>query len=253
MAKMSRRDVDIHYDLFGEGIPLLLVHGLGETGQKWQELGYVDRLSPDFRMICPDMRGHGQSSKPQAPEAYQLDMFVADLVGLLDALSIEKVNYFGYSMGGRIGYSFLRYAPERLNAMIIGGASHLERPGHRIDIRDSSDLPVLHNAIEKFVGEPLSEDFLAGRSFDEIRAIAYTISARWPDLGAGLSNRGIPVQVFCGDQDSRFGRVQETVRCFSHVKLETFNGATHGNTLDDVERLSALIRRWIVDVIAGAG
>ena len=113
--------VRIHYEVEGKGPPLVLQHGFTESVVDWYEAGYVDALKPDYRLILIDARGHGDSDKPHDPDAYVLNRRVADIVAVLDALGIEKALYWGYSMGGWIGFGLAKYAKERVRALVIGG------------------------------------------------------------------------------------------------------------------------------------
>jgi len=113
--------VRIHYEVEGKGPPLLLQPGFTESVVDWYEAGYVEALKPDYRLILIDARGHGDSDKPHDPDAYVLNRRVADIVAVLDALGIEKALYWGYSMGGWIGFGLAKYAKERVRALVIGG------------------------------------------------------------------------------------------------------------------------------------
>jgi len=99
----------------------VLQHGFSESVIDWYEAGYVEALRPDYRLILIDARGHGASDKPHDPDAYVLNRRVADVVAVLDALNIAKALYWGYSMGGWIGFGIAKYAKERVRALVIGG------------------------------------------------------------------------------------------------------------------------------------
>jgi pimeloyl-ACP methyl ester carboxylesterase len=113
--------VRIHYQVEGEGPSLVLQHGFTESVVDWYEAGYVEALRPQCRLILIDARGHGASDKPHDPDAYLLNRRVADVVAVLDALNIAKAHFWGYSMGGWIGFGIAKYAKERVNALVIGG------------------------------------------------------------------------------------------------------------------------------------
>ena len=113
--------VRIHYRVEGEGPALVLQHGFSESVVDWYEAGYVDALRSDYRLILIDARGHGASDKPHDPDAYVLNRRVADVVAVLDTLEIAKALFWGYSMGGWIGFGIAKYAKERIRALVIGG------------------------------------------------------------------------------------------------------------------------------------
>src|SRR6266545_730141 len=88
--------VRIRYVTRGDGLPVLLVHGFGVGAElNWVAPGVLDSLAARFRVIVPDLRGHGRSDKPHDVDAYG-ERFVTDLLGLLDHLGIERVDVVGY-------------------------------------------------------------------------------------------------------------------------------------------------------------
>ena len=121
MPYADNGNVRIHYQVEGEGPALVLQHGFTESAVDWYEAGYVEALRPDYRLILIDARGHGASDKPHDPDAYVLNRRVADVVAVLDALDIAKALFWGYSMGGWIGFGIAKYAKERVHALVIGG------------------------------------------------------------------------------------------------------------------------------------
>jgi|SRR6516164_9992871 pimeloyl-ACP methyl ester carboxylesterase len=121
MPYADNGSVRIHYEVEGEGPPLVLQHGFSESVVDWYETGYVKALKPDYRLILIDARGHGDSDKPHDPEAYLLNRRVGDVTAVLDALDIATAVYWGYSMGGWIGFGMANYAKERVRALVIGG------------------------------------------------------------------------------------------------------------------------------------
>lgn len=95
--------------------------------EDWQSYGYVQALKDDYRLILIDHRGHGGSDKPHDPGSYNPRSIASDKVAVLDDLNIHKAHYFGYSMGGLIGFVVAKYAPERFNSFIIGASHPYER------------------------------------------------------------------------------------------------------------------------------
>ena len=123
MAFVDNRGVRIHYEVEGEGFPLVIQHGYSDSMETWYELGYVDALKTTHRLILVDARGHGRSDKPHVTSAYSKELQAADIVAVLQELDIRRSDYWGYSMGGRIGFALAQYAPERFRSFILGGAA----------------------------------------------------------------------------------------------------------------------------------
>ena len=123
MPYAVNQGIRIHYRIEGDGQPMVLQHGFTDSLETWYDLGYVEALKPKYRLILIDARGHGASDKPHEPDAYDRERNVADITTVLDDLYIQRAHYFGYSMGGRIGFAIARYAPERVQSLILGGGS----------------------------------------------------------------------------------------------------------------------------------
>jgi len=109
-------DIDIHYEIYGEGEPLLLIMGYGSNSGHWFVIR--DRLAKEQRIILFDNRGTGRSHKPEIP--YTAEMMTGDIIGLLDAIGIGATNIFGVSMGGMIAQEFTLRYPERVKNLILG-------------------------------------------------------------------------------------------------------------------------------------
>lgn len=122
MPHIYNEGVRIHYRVEGSGPPLFLHHGLTGSGQSWCDSGYIEALKNDYQLVLLDARGHGDSDKPHAPEAYTAAHRVGDILAVLDALHIERTHFFGYSYGGRAGLELACWAPQRVRSLVIGGA-----------------------------------------------------------------------------------------------------------------------------------
>jgi pimeloyl-ACP methyl ester carboxylesterase len=117
MPKLNRDGVDIHYEVYGSGPPLILTHGYSSTSAMWQ--GQIEALSKHHRLVLWDMRGHGLSDYPDDPESYSEALTVGDIAALLDAVGAEKAIVGGLSLGGYMSLAFHRAHPERVRALLI--------------------------------------------------------------------------------------------------------------------------------------
>ena len=123
MPFTNNNGVSIHYEVEDAppgAPPLVLMHGMGMSTKDWRNAGYVDALSPDFRLILIDSRGFGQSDKLTEPADYGRREKVSDITAVLDALGIDKAHYWGYSMGASIGWALGMLAPERFHSLVLG-------------------------------------------------------------------------------------------------------------------------------------
>jgi pimeloyl-ACP methyl ester carboxylesterase len=117
MPKIQVGDINLNYDIYGAGEPLLMIMGLGASSAAWDpEL--VQDLARSFRVVTFDNRGTGQSDKPDAP--YSIEMFADDASGLLNKLEIPRAHIFGVSMGGMIAQEFALRHPAQTATLTLG-------------------------------------------------------------------------------------------------------------------------------------
>jgi pimeloyl-ACP methyl ester carboxylesterase len=132
MPFFDSNGVHIHYRVFGEGRPIVLVHGFGASLEtNWVATGWIETLTPLRQVIAFDCRGHGRSGRPPDPAAYDVEEMNDDVVRLMDHLQIDRADVGGYSMGGGIALRALARDPQRFTAGVVGGVGVLQVPKGR--------------------------------------------------------------------------------------------------------------------------
>lgn len=122
MPTVRSHGVKIRYQLLGDGPPLVLVHGWTASGRtNWELPGWFDTLKPHYRLIVPDLRGHGRSEKPHRKAGYSLPLLAADVLAVMDHAGVERARLMGYSMGGMVTLELLTHHGERVSAAVVGG------------------------------------------------------------------------------------------------------------------------------------
>ena len=116
MPQATVGDISIHYDVRGEGEPLVLINGYGGNSRAW--FLEIPTFSPEFRVVTFDNRGTGDTDKPDI--TYTMAMMADDVSGLLDALDIEAAHVYGVSMGGMIAQEFTLRYPNRVISLVLG-------------------------------------------------------------------------------------------------------------------------------------
>jgi 3-oxoadipate enol-lactonase len=115
MPRIKAGDINLNYDIFGEGEPLLLIMGFGMSGAGWlPSLPFFT----GFKCIYFDNRGTGLSDKPEG--IYTVDGMADDASNLLRALGIAKAKVFGVSMGGMIAQELVLRHPEQVSKVVLG-------------------------------------------------------------------------------------------------------------------------------------
>jgi pimeloyl-ACP methyl ester carboxylesterase len=117
MDRLKVGDLAISVSETGDGPPVLLLHGLGCGKRMW--LHQIRALKPRFRVIAYDQRGHGLSDAPGVATAYSASLLARDLVGVLDALKIERAAIVGFSLGGGPALALAATRPERVCRLVL--------------------------------------------------------------------------------------------------------------------------------------
>lgn len=117
--------LSIHVAEAGTGPPLVLVHGWPQHWFCWRRV--IPTLASRYRLIMPDLRGHGWSDAP--PDGYDKEQLATDLLALLDALELDSVGLVGHDWGGWTGFLACLRAPERFRGFVALGIVHpFQRP-----------------------------------------------------------------------------------------------------------------------------
>ncbi len=110
---------ELFYRDIGQGFPLVLLHGNGESSEYFEN--QIPALRLYHRLILPDTRGHGRS--PRGEGVFTLARFAEDLLTLLDALALPRVHLLGFSDGANIAMHFAIRHPERVDRLILNGGN----------------------------------------------------------------------------------------------------------------------------------
>jgi pimeloyl-ACP methyl ester carboxylesterase len=186
-------DIKMYYAVYGEGDPVLLIHGgLGNAGA-W---GFqVPALAEKYRVIVADSRGHGRSTRSDQPYSYAL--MADDYVALLDYLKIDKTALVGWSDGGIIGLDIAMRHPERLTRLFAFGANYTAE-GWKAS---AADAPTFKAAIARS-GKDYARLSPTPGEFDAFVAQISEMWATKPNYTKDqLRGIRVPTVIFDGDHD----------------------------------------------------
>jgi pimeloyl-ACP methyl ester carboxylesterase len=247
MPYAKNEGVQIHYQIEGEGVPVVLHHWSFGTLDDWYDYGYVDDLKGDYRLVCLDARGYGKSDKPHDPAAYRLERRVSDITAILDDLGIGRAHFYGYSMGGWVGFGMAKHAPARFQSLIIGGqhpyAQSLQ--GLRNIIQYGVD-----NGHEAFV-EMWERDFGALTRGERERWFQYDFEALLAaaqdreSLEDVLPTMAMPCMLIVGEKDGVYEMAQ---KCFPNIpkgKFVMIPGMDHAGGFKRSELVLPHIREFL--------
>ena len=119
MPKANIGDMEIYYEEYGQGPPLMMILGLGQDTATWNF--QIEELSNCFRLIVFDNRDCGKSSR--CPDGYTTKTMAQDTIGLMDHLGIDQAHICGTSMGGMIAQQVVLAEPERVKSLILASTT----------------------------------------------------------------------------------------------------------------------------------
>jgi epoxide hydrolase A/B len=118
--------IHLHFVAQGEGSLIALCHGIPEVWYSWRR--QLPALSAaGFHAVAVDMRGYGQSDRPEAIDQYTLLHLVGDMVGLLDALGVQRAVIAGHDWGAVVAWHAALLRPDRFRAVIGLSLPHMQR------------------------------------------------------------------------------------------------------------------------------
>jgi pimeloyl-ACP methyl ester carboxylesterase len=165
--------IAIYYEVYGEGEPVLLLHGGLSNGDHW--VNVIPTLTEaGYQVIVMDSRGHGRSSFNETPISYAV--MASDVLGLMDHLGIDKADIVGWSDGAIIGLELAMHHPERLHKVVAYGAN-FDPSGVRLDVGQNAYF----NATIEREAEEYQELSPAPERWDEFLANISTMWATAPN------------------------------------------------------------------------
>lgn len=236
-----------------DGEPMVLIHGgFLNVEAQWAEPGVIDALDDEYRVIAPDLRGHGMSDKPHDPGQYG-NAFVDDVIRLLDHLGIEKAHVVGYSMGGRITFKLVADHPERVISAMPNGtdgepfstvvlalmervATSLEESGSIRPALDyfNSDGSMAEEQIEQIV-----ESIRSTNDTKALAAVVSSLSELRPDRSKLEANL-VPCLSIIGEHDPSRTALEKTAGYMANLEVEIIEGVTHVTASRDPAFVAAI-------------
>ena len=256
MPMLDRDGVKIHYEVTGEGPVLLLTHGYSATGEMWR--GQLATLSPHFKVVTWDMRGHGASDYPQDQAAYSEEATVADMAALLDAVGATSAVVGGLSLGGYMSLAFHRAHPERTRALLIIDTG----PGYKNDqAREGWNANAIRRA-ERLEAEGLGDLSKASAEVRQARhrdatglarAARGMLTQRDAQVIESLPAIAVPSIVIVGADDTPFLAASDYMAAkIPGAKKVVIENAGHSANIDQPQAFNAALLGFLKDAALAA-
>ena len=243
MPYVSNDGVRIHYHVEGEGPPLVLQHAFMGSLEDWRDLGYVEALKSEYQLILIDARGHGNSDKPRDAESYELELRVGDIVAVMDDLKINKAHYFGYSMGGWIGFGIGKYAPQRFHSLVIGGAHPYAQSFEAFREGLGKGLDAFVDSMEDLLG-PLPAESRTRLLANDVQALIALQQDR-PDMDDVLPGMIMPCLVYGGDADPIYPEVKRGAEQLGMGTFFSLTGLNHVQAMGRSDLVLPYVKQFL--------
>lgn len=264
--------IDIVYEECGSsnGDTIVLLHGFCGSSQYWQKI--CPLLSEQYRVIIPDLRGHGESTAPEGEGTYTMEVMAEDIAALLEELQIEKVVMFGHSLGGYVTAAFADKYADKLSGFALIHSTALadtetvkeKRAADIEEIREKGISKYLYSIIPNlFTDEKLgemrdevNEMIGVGQQMDDEAAIA-TLKGmmRRPDRSHVLAKAKFPVLLVAGAEDALIkpddtftvtsGNQPETTYNYPHILETTFEDVGHMSLVEVSDQLARVMSSYL--------
>jgi pimeloyl-ACP methyl ester carboxylesterase len=262
MPAVTSDGVRISYDVVGEGLPLVLLHGWCGDRSWWTEPGYVDELRGDYRLVSIDLRGHGASDKPHETAAYRMAALTADVFAVATAEGLDRFAIWGQSRGGWIAWMTAAAAAERVAAIVTTGAwdprPEPEDPTETDEWAEALRRGGTNALVDRFMiedGEAFDREFPSWARAVTLRADPEALlAARAPELWTdGVSNEDlmsfpVPALLIAGeleDEDDDAARMAAMIPNGQSLRLPGLgHGAACAASALTVPTARAFLDRW---------
>jgi len=258
MPKKLVNDIEIYYEIIGEGEPLLLVHGLGSSTRDWE--ASVPIFSKDYQVITVDIRGHGKTDKPKGP--YSIKNFAKDIADILMSLGFNSVNVLGISLGGMIVIQLTIDYPELIKTLAVvnsaptsGDLSLFEKViNDRIEIIKAKGMRGIGEAIAPVLFIKPEQEELRNKFVErwaENNPEAYISALKsikaWSVSDDQLHTIKCPTLILASDQDySPVSVKKELVKKIQNSHLVIINDARHALPIEKPEEFNAAVMEFLL-------
>ncbi|WP_225030073.1 alpha/beta fold hydrolase [Xinfangfangia pollutisoli] len=231
--------IEMYYATYGAGDPVLLIHGGLGHADIWAN--QVRDLMADHLVIVADSRGHGRSTRTEAPFGY--DLMASDYLALLDHLKIDKVDLVGWSDGGIIGLDIAMTHPERLDHLFAQAANITT---------DGVNPAVATDAVfGSYIGGMATDYARLSPTPDQFESFVAQISEMWASqpnwTDAQVAAITVPTAIVVGDHDEAIlpAHSQKIAALIPGAKLVILPDASHFAMLQAPEDYTAAVRAFI--------
>lgn len=227
--------LSIYYEEYGEGLPLILLHGGTSTSTTWQPALRI--FTPHFRVITPDSRAHGRTNNPSGTLSYA--MMADDVAAFIHVLKLDRPLVYGYSDGGQIALELGMRYPNLCRALAVGAAWYKFSHTYISSLKSAGlvgpgevDFQHIEHASPDWVDEMRSDHPRPGEP-DYWKILLTQISKMWWEpldyAERDFQKITLPTLILLGDRDGiiELQQAVDMYRMIPNPELLVVPGATH--------------------------
>jgi len=258
MNTVNLSEGKLAYRQIGEGRPVVLLHGYCGSHRYWDDVAPL--LSGQYRIITPDLRGHGLSSAGEG--TYGMERLADDIVVLLDELRLEKVRLFGHSLGGYVALALAERWPDRLEALGLVHSTSLPDGEPAKENRLKAAEAITTDGIVPFVDGLVPKLFapahreLMGDKVARAKEIGYETAVQGaigcalgmrerPDRTFVLERLGVPVLLLAGEHDEVIPPERRFPVSGTNISRVTLGGAGHMGMMESPQDFAEAVISFI--------
>lgn len=249
----SINDIEMYYEIHGEGDPLILIHGAFMTLDMFEDL--LPGLAEDRKVVAVELQGHGRTADIDRPIRYHT--LAGDIIGLIECLELETPDVIGYSLGGGTALQVGIQAPEKINNLVLISMAY-KHEGWRPELIEA----MKGMSVEEMEGSPMHQAYLTTAPdpenwqvlFEKLIELDTQHHYDWTEEVRKLE---VPVLIVAGDSDSVI--LQHVLDMFVHmggdvdglmhgmpdVQLAVLPGSTHISALAKTDLLLPMIQGFL--------
>jgi 3-oxoadipate enol-lactonase len=263
MENVVSDDAEVFYHVAGSGPPVVLLHPFPVDHRFW--LAISQRLSIRYRLIMPDLRGHGDSSLGNG--AATMTKHVLDLTRVLDDAGVGRAAWVGVSIGGYILFELWRRVRERASALVLANTKASEdtsearasRLQTARDVLERGTEPFFESLLPKMLAESTRRarpDLVEGAlrmmrkmSAEDVAGVQHGMAER-PDSVPTLETITVPTMVITGEEDALTGlpEAELMARHIAGSRLRVVAKAGHYSPWEQPEEVGNLLRQFLDSV-----
>lgn len=247
--------LEIYYEEYGTGAPLLLFHGGTITSRSWQ--AHAPLFAQQYRVIAPDSRGHGRTKNPSGELSYRL--MADDMAALIQALELDKPSICGFSDGAQIALELGMHYPTLPQSLVVAGAFFKFSEEYCSTIKgwglEAAGKVDFAKAEKSFAGllEIWQTDHAALGGSDYWRTLIHQISTMWwtplDYTAQDFQQLTAPTLVLLGDRDETIPVEQavEMYRLIPNAELAILPQSTHGGSVSGTSGVNPIFMNIVLD------